>query len=127
MSLEVVSSIWLGLLTVCTSSLSPIVMTLIKGAVGLYLSLVMRVSHSDSEDEPSLRLIHLSVQDGSLIHTVPLAVDAATCKGIKSLDMEWCESNAEWPKDAVSRAPHRKEMRLRLCHHCPFVRKAQQR
>ena len=63
----------------------------------------MRVSHRDTEGGISnLRLIHLSVQDGSLVHTVPLDVDAATAKEIKSLDMEWCESNAEWPKDAVS-------------------------
>ena len=63
--------------------------------------MILRVAQSDAETS-SLRLIHLSVQDGSLVHTVPLAVDAATANEIVSLDMEWCESKAEWPKDAVS-------------------------
>lgn len=84
------------------SSLTPIVKMLTHGHIGLYLSLVMRVFPSETEDGTTLRLIHLSVQDGALVHTVPLPVDAATAKGIESLDMEWCESNAEWPKDAVS-------------------------
>jgi hypothetical protein len=77
-------------------------MTIFISRVGLYLSLVTRVSYSDTDGEPGLKLIHLSVQDGSLVHMVPLQIAPGKAAELDALDMEWCESGAEWPIDAVS-------------------------
>lgn len=81
-------------------------MTIFNSSTGLYLSLIIRVSYSGSQDEPGLNLIHLSVQDGSLVHTVPLPAGSSKVAELDALDMEWCESGAEWPKDAVSQCSH---------------------
>lgn len=77
-------------------------MTIFNSRIGLYLSLLTRVSYGDTDDEPGLRLVHLSVQDGSLVHMVPLNVAPGTAAGVDTLDMEWCESDLGWPTDAVS-------------------------
>jgi hypothetical protein len=69
---------------------------------GLYLSVIIRVGYSDPPDEIGLRLLHLSVQDGSLVHDVPLVIEPSRSANLSEVDMEWCESLAEWPEDAVS-------------------------
>ncbi|KAJ9120779.1 hypothetical protein QFC22_002712 [Naganishia vaughanmartiniae] len=71
---------------------------------GLYLSVIVEFTYNDLSEELGLKLLHLSVQDGSLVHDVPLVVDASRITNLGKLDMDWCESGAEWPQDAVSKS-----------------------
>ncbi|KAJ9108134.1 hypothetical protein QFC19_002601 [Naganishia cerealis] len=71
---------------------------------GLYLSVIIRVPYSDPPEEAGLKLLHLSVQDGSLAYAVPLGIESNRIVDISQLDIEWCESTAQWPQDAKGSA-----------------------
>ncbi|KAJ9105236.1 hypothetical protein QFC21_001601 [Naganishia friedmannii] len=67
---------------------------------GLYLSVLIKLLYSNPSEEFGLKLLHLSVQDGSLVHNVPLVVSPSKIADLSVVDMEWCESTAKWPQDA---------------------------